>query len=148
MARNSTRTRRIFGGNEPVGPTTKEAYQRELRNPEDQYVSETLAVGTTRRKFPGPAMSGNGAWSFDIRCTEAGAATSQVKFYFSNMPDPDPATAGHWKDSGITAVDLATVNSVFTTRTGDYPVWIMAEATVVTNTADVLGYVRVAGVEE
>jgi hypothetical protein len=147
MARNSTRTRRIFGGKEPArDPTDTTVYQRELLNPADQAVAETLPVGTTRRRFPGP--SGDGLWSYFISCTEGGAATSELKFYFSNLPDPDPDTAGHWEDSGISAIDLSATGVTFATRPTDYPTWIMAEAVVVTNTADLLGYVRCAGVEE
>ena len=48
MARNSTTTRRIFGGKEPQATFAEvgsAAYARPLGNPNDQAVAETLAVG-------------------------------------------------------------------------------------------------------
>jgi hypothetical protein len=137
---NNFGVRRIFGGKfSDIG-----SYAAPDSN--SQAVAETLPVGTTRRVFRGPRHD-SGIWSYHVNCAEAGAATSSLKFYFSDLPNPDPTVAAHWKDSGITAIDLAVVATTFATRTGDYPEWIMAEAVVVTNTADVWAYVRVAGVQ-
>jgi hypothetical protein len=136
-------TRRIFGGKEPA----RDDNQRALYNEADQAVAETLAVGTHRRVFPGPQGKGQPWWSYFVNVTEAGAATSAISFLYSWLPNPDPGTAAHWKDSGITPLDAAAVASYMDDFVQAAPLWIMAQAVVVTNTADVLGYVRVSGVE-
>lgn len=138
------KTRRIFGGKEPASET---ANQRALLNEADQAVVETLAVGTTRRVFPGPQGDAGTWWSYFVNVTEAGAATSAISFLYSWLPNPDPDTASHWKDSGITPLDASTIASYMGTIVDKAPLWIMAQAVIATNTADVVGYVRVAGVE-
>lgn len=151
MARNSTRTRRIFGGLEPqgaVGDVGSAAYARPLNNPADQAVAESLAVGTHRRKFPGPeACPGTPWWSYHIEITGAAGATSALTFKYSWLPDPDPATAGHWEDSGIASLDLTATTDIMATIIEKAPVWIMAEAVIATSAGTLWGYVRTSGVE-
>lgn len=141
MSKMSPNSRRIFGGK-----PADDGKVYPFPDANSQATAETLAVGTTRRIFRGP-RDATGTWSYHVNVTEAAAATSELKFYFSNMPDPTAATAAHWKDSGITAIDLSTTGTAFATRTGDFPEWIMAEAVVVSNTADVWAYVRTSGID-
>lgn len=137
-------TRRIFGGKEASG----DSYQKALLNEADQAVAETLAVSATphRRVFPGPRGTGEAWWSYFIDVKEAGGGASLLTFFYSWLPNPDPATAAHWKTSAIT-VDLTGVASFMDEHVQAAPLWIMASALVETSTADVLGYVRVSGVE-
>lgn len=139
----NARSRRIFGGAiaQPAG-----RYDRQLLNNEDQATAEALAVGTHRRVFPGPKGLDN--WSYFVSVTGAAGAASSLKFYFSNLPNPDPTVAAHWKDSGIAAIDLTAVAETFATRSGDYPEWVMAEAVVAVSGGSMLAYVRVAGMDE
>ena len=136
-------TRRIFGGKEPAHV---DANQRALYNEADQAVAETLAVGTTRRVFPGPQGKGDPWWSYFINVTEAGGGSSLLTFFYSWLPNPDPATAAHWKTSGIT-VSGTGVASFMDEYVQAAPLWIMASFLVETDTADVVGYVRTSGVE-
>lgn len=150
MARSSSRTRRIFGGKAPQPTFAQQgtkAYQRELENPTDQDVAETLAVGTHYRKFPGPAGSGS-MWSYHINPTSAAGATSALTFWYSNLPDPDPETAAHWVDSGIAAIDLTSTADSFATVVDKAPVWIMAKAVIANSAGQLYGYVRSACIEE
>lgn len=138
---NSNQVTRIFGGKYPQ---VSGDYTRPLLNPANQTDVETLAVGTTRRLFRGPKGSSN-SWSYHVNVVGAAGATSTLKFYYSDLPNPDPTVAAHWKDSGITAIDLASAAVSFATKTGDFPEWIMAEAVVATSTGTVWAYVRSHG---
>ena len=144
MARNNTRTRRIFGGNlpQPAG-----YYDRPLNNPAGQAISETLAVGTYQRVFPGPAL-GHAAWSYHINPTSAAGATSALKFYYSNLSNPDPTDATHWVDSGVASISLSVLTDAFGTVTTHYPTWIKAEAVIVTSSGALWAFVRSGSVEE
>lgn len=149
MSRNTSRTRRIFGGKEPQGAVAdvgSAAYARPLNNPTDQDASETLAVATHYRKFPGP--SGLGEWSYHVNPTSAAGAASALTFWYSNLPDPDPTNAAHWVDSGISSIDLTATTDAQASVTGKYFAWIMAKAVVAASTGALWAYVRVAGVEE
>jgi hypothetical protein len=149
MARNSTRTRRIFGGGggQPTfAAAGSAAYARDLGEPANQATTESLAVGTHYRVFPGP--SGLDSWSYHINPTSAAGATSTLAFLYSNLPNPDPETAAHWVDSGITPIDLTATTDSHATVTGKYPAWILAKATIANSGGALWGYVRVPGVEE
>ena len=149
MSINSTRARRIFGGKESAPETSSLTYSRPLNNPADMVVAETLPVATTRRCFPGPKGDSGGVWSYHINVVTAAGATSTLKFYHSNLPNPDPTDATHWVDSGITAIDLTSTSAdAHATLTGKYPTWIKAEAVVANSTGTIWCYVRSAGVEE
>lgn len=142
------RSRRIFGGkNDTSAAAAGQRYSRELLNEADQTQAETLPVGTVRRLFPGPKSGGTGYWSYHINNLSASGATSTLKFYYSDLPAPDPANAAHWKDSGITAIDLTAVAVSFATKTTDFPAWIMAEAIAVTSGGTLWGYVKTDGVD-
>jgi hypothetical protein len=144
-SRNSTRTRRIFGGAEPAGEG-EAAYARPLMNPADQAVAETLPVGTTYRVFPGP-KNGGVAWSYHINRVSAAGAASELTFWYSNLPNPDPATAAHWVDSGIVAIDLTSTADLHAT-VEKAPTWIMAKAVVAVSTGTLWAYVRCTNVDE
>ena len=148
---HSHMSRRIFGGKETAPTTGSARYARPLFEPEDQAVAETLTVATINRMFPGPGQSqhpaGGGVWSYHVNNVSPSGATSTLKFYFSNLPDPDPTDATHWKDSGITAIDLTAVAVSFATRTADFPLWILAQAVVVTSAGTIWAYVRTDGVD-
>lgn len=151
MARNSTTTRRIFGGGEPQ-PTFAQAgsaaYARPLNNPADQMTPETLAVGTHRRVIPGPAAQpGQPWWSYFIDVVSAGGATSALNIFYSWLPNPDPTQATHWEASGISALDLTATTDVAATVVEKAPAWIMFEAVVAASAATLVGYARVSGVE-
>lgn len=150
MARNTSRTRRIFGGSaSSTDPdSTSLTYTRALDNPANQAASETLAVTTHYRKFPGPSDDSGGVWSYHVNPTSAAGATSTLTFWYSNLPDPDPTNSAHWVDSGITSIDLTSTNDTFGTATGKFPVWIMAKAVIATSTGALWAYVRIGGVEE
>lgn len=151
MATDSTWTRRIFGGGEPQATFAqigKAAYTRPLYNPADQYVAETLAVGTHRRMIPGPkAGSGTPWWSYWIDVVSAGGATSALNIFYSWLPDPDPTNAAHWEASGIAALNLNATTDVASTITGQGPAWILFEAVVAASPATVVGYARASGRE-
>lgn len=129
--------RRIFGGKS--GDTTK-------WNPGDQADAETMAVGTINRVFKGPQGTG-GFWSYHVKMASAAGATSAMKFYYSNLPNPDATNADHWVDSGITGVDLTATTAVFATKTGVFCEWIKAEATIANSGGTGWAWVRVGGVE-
>lgn len=146
MSRNTSRTRRIFGGKETAPPTgTSLTYARPLTNPTDQDAAESLAVGTHRRVFPGPAQGGQD-WSYHVSPVTAAGATSTLKFYYSNLPNPDPTNADHWVDSSI-SIDLTATTDVHAT-VAKYPVWIKAEAVIANSGGTLWAYVRSANVEE
>jgi hypothetical protein len=147
MAHLNANVTRIIGGKEPQ-PTTGDArYVRPLTNTADQDVSETLTVGTTYRMFRGPRGAGP-HWSYHVNCTEAGGAASQINWYYSNLPHPDPANTAHWHTSGVAATVLTGAAEFFASVTGATPEWILAEIVVAVNTADAWAYVRVASVDE
>lgn len=150
MSRNTSRTRRIFGGKESAPPTGSATYARPLNNPTDQAVAETLPVATTYRKFPGPdaARGGGPAFSIHVNPVTAAGATSTLDFYYSNLPDPDPTDATHWVASGITQIDLTSTNDTFITVADKYPAWILAKAVVANSTGTIWAYARMSGVEE
>lgn len=151
MATFSTATRRIFGGGEPqptFAQAGKAAYARPLNNPADQYVAETLAVGTHRRVMPGPkGQAGVPWWSYWIDVVSAGGATSALNIFYSWLPDPDPTNAAHWEASGIAALNLNATTDVSGTITSQGPPWIMFEAVVAASAATVVGYARASGWE-
>lgn len=148
MSRPNSKVRRIFGGKESAPATgTSLTYQRALTNPGDQAVAETLPVGTTYRRFPGPA--GHHAWwSYHINVVTAAGATSTLTFWYSNLPDPDPTDATHWIDSGISSLDLTSTSAdIFATIADKAPAWIMAKAVVANSTGTIWGYVRTADID-
>lgn len=128
--------RRIFGG-KSASPAD--------HNPATQAVGETLAVGTHSRRFRGPQR--NGQWSYQAKATSAAGAASTLKFYYSDLPDPDPDTAAHWVDSGIAAIDLTATTTVFASVADKFPAWIMAEAVIAVSAGDLYLWVRSEGVE-
>jgi hypothetical protein len=129
-------TRRVFGGNsgDPAH-----------FNPSNQAVGETLAVGTHSRRFRGPQRNGN--WSYQAKATSAAGAGSTLKFFYSNLPDPDPGTAAHWEDSGISELDLTSTATDFDSVNGKFPEWIMAQATIAVSGGSLYLWVRSEGVE-
>lgn len=140
MAKFNAFVRRIFGkgaynGAQPTGNWRAE----------DQALGETLGVGTVRRMFKGPQRNGN--WSYGGRATAAGGAGSQLKFYYSDLPEPDPASLTEWVDSGITAVPLTATTAFRGDLTGKFPEWILAEVVIGTTPGDVYLWVRSEGVE-
>lgn len=137
------KSRRIFGGkNDTAAAANSQRYTRELMNEADEAQAETLTVGTTRRVLRGPGGQG-GFWSYHINNLSASGATSTLKIYFSNLPNPDPTNSAHWKDSGITAIDLTVVAATQATRASDYYEWILFEAIAVTTAGTLWGYARV-----
>lgn len=151
MARNSSRTRRIFGGagGQPsFAAAGSAAYARPLDNPADQAVAETLAVGTHRRVIPGPeAQPGTPWWSYHIDVVTAGGATSALNIFYSWLPNPDPTDATHWEASGIAALNLNATTDVASTIANQGPAWIMFEAVVAASACTLFGYARASGVE-
>lgn len=136
MSKLNAASKRIFGGKPDNDGYTAPPHTA------TQDDHETIAAGTTvRRVFPGPKT---GTWSYHVDVV-AGGATSALKFYFSNLPNPDPANAAHWKDSGIAAINLAVTGVTFATRTGDLPEWVMAEASAVTSPVNLFAYVKLGG---
>jgi hypothetical protein len=134
MAAINSKVRRILGGD-----------GTENYNDASQDRPETLPVGTTRRVFKGPTKQGH--WSFHCNVTTGGGATSTLKFYYSDLPNPDLTNANHWKDSGIAAVDLSVAGATFGNQADVFPEWIKAEAVVATSPAAGWMYVRSEGVE-
>lgn len=130
----NSKVHRIFGGD-----------GNESRNEASQAAAETPIVGTTRRVFKGPQKRGH--WSYHLNNLSASGATSTVKFYYSNLPNPDPTIAAHWVDSGITAIDLTVVATSMATKADVFVEWIKAEAVVVTTAGTLWGYVRSEGDE-
>lgn len=128
--------RRIFGGNSGSPGHLNIA---------NQAIGETLAIGTHSRKFKGPRR--NGEWSYQAKATSAAGATSTLKFFYSNLPDPDPDTAAHWVDSGISAIDLTATTTVFGSLADKFPEWIMAQAVIANSGGDLYVFVRSEGVE-
>lgn len=134
------KSRRLYGG-KPANPLT--CSDSPLLNEADQAQYETLTVGTSRRVCKGPGGQG-GFWSYHVYNNTASGATSNLKIYFSNLPNPDPTDATHWKDSGITAIDLTVATtSTQAVRPQDYWEWIKFEATVATSGGTMWCWVRV-----
>jgi hypothetical protein len=142
MSIRNGQSRRLFGGAEPQ-PSGK--YDRPLRNNAQQATAESLAVGTHRRVMPGPRGAG-ASWSYFVSVTSAAGATSTLKAYVSNLPEPDPATAAHWEETDV-SIDLTAEGQTFATRT-DYAEWIKLEAVVANSAGSVLAFGRAAGVDE
>jgi hypothetical protein len=132
--------RRIFGGKSGDGEEGARRW-----NAANQADGEALAVATHSRMFKGPQRNGN--WSYQAKATSAAGATSTLKFYYSDLPNPDPGTAAHWVDSGIAAIDLTATTTVFATITGKFPEWIMAQAVIANSGGQVYLWVRSEGVE-
>lgn len=148
MPSNTYTTIRLFGGKEPQPTTGKQQYQRPLMNENDQAVVETLAVGTHNRVFPGP-RGPYPCWSIHGNITEVAAATSSLKFYYSDLPNPDPGEVSHWKlvdAAKIPTISLDSADSRQYTIVNDMFRWIKAEAVVVGNTCDLWLYAMVSGV--
>ena len=145
MANNTNATvRRIFGGGS--GSTAAAAEKAaQVWQPSNQAQGEALAVGTHSRRFKGPQR--NGQWSYQAKATAAAGATSTLKFYYSNLPDPDPATAAHWEDSGIVALDLTSTTTDFGSVADKFPEWIMAQAVIANSGGSLYLWVRSEGVE-
>lgn len=111
----------------------------------NQLVPETVPVGTTARRFQGPREGG--AWSAHVMTITAAGATSAMTFGYSNLPNPDPAVDSQWEDSGITAVDIATVGSrVVRPALPVVCAWVRARAVVATSVGAVVVYVKSEGV--
>jgi hypothetical protein len=138
MSKFNAFVRRIFGG--------KSADGNIAWNTANQADGEALAVGTVRRVFKGPQGFG-GFWSYHGKVTSVAGATSTVKFYYSNLPDPDPTNSAHWVDSGITAWDLTSTTAVQATKTGVFYEHIMAEAVVANSGGQLWLWVRTGSVE-
>lgn len=137
--------RRIFGGGESQ-PTTGDAqYARPLYNPQDQAVAESI-TGTVQRIFPGP-VGENPHWSYHGYCSQAAGAVSTLKFYASNLPDPDPTDATHW-GAALHTVQIDATGAFQATVTSEGFRWLKAETTIASGTAKFWCYVRANGVDE
>jgi hypothetical protein len=132
--------RRIFGGKSGDAEEGARRY-----NAQNQVDGETLGVATHSRMFKGPQRNGN--WSYQGKAVTAFGASSTLKFYYSDLPNPDPTVAAHWVDSGITALDLTSTATFFATVTGKFPEWIKAEVVGQTSGGTFYLWVRSEGVE-
>lgn len=146
MSRNPDHgQRRIFGGGESQPTAGSAVYVRPLLNPNDQAVAESVAA-TTYRTFAGP-VGENPHWSYHGYCSQAGGAGSALKFYASNLPDPDPTDATHW-GSALHTVAIDATGAFQATLTSEGYRWFKAEATIASGTAKFWAYVRANGVDE
>lgn len=111
----------------------------------NQLVPETVPVGVTGRKFPGPMIGGS--WSCQVTTTAAGGATSALTFGYSNLPNPDPAVDSHWEDSGITAVALdALATKIIRPAALTLVAWVRVKAVVAASAAGLVVYAKSEGV--
>jgi hypothetical protein len=133
---------RVFGGKPAATATTNP-----LLNPSDQVVPETVAAGATHRRVVMGPLGDGAHWSYHVRITTAGGATSSVKAFYSNLPDPDPTNADHWGAAEFT-IDGAVAATSIATLGSKSPAWIKLEAQAVTSAMSLWGYVRVNGVDE
>ncbi len=138
MSNVTSTVHRIFGHPDAIGRLNVEA--------NGQTLAETLAVGTTARRFRGPKA--NGHFSIHARVASAAGATSVLTFWYSNLPDPDVDTEGHWvQDTGIADIDLTSVATNFVNVGNVNAEWIRAKAVVATTTGTAYMYTRVEGVD-
>lgn len=140
MSAINAQVRRIFGGKSGDAEDGARRW-----NAANQVDGEALGVATHSRMFKGPQRNGN--WSYQAKATSAAGAASTLKFYYSDLPNPDPTVAAHWVDSGITAIDLTSTATVFATVTGKFPEWIMAQAVIAASGGQIYVWVRSEGVE-
>lgn len=97
------------------------------------------------RKFKGPKNGGR--WSAHVNVTAASGATSAMTFGYSNLPDPDPAVDAHWKDSGVTSIDLTATGVTFVMKSDVCAEWIRCFPVVVTSAGAMYVWTRVDGVD-
>lgn len=130
---------RIYGGM-PSG----DVQVQQGAGPSNAGVSETVAVGTSRRAFMGPKIGGH--YSIHLFVDSAGGATSNQTVWYSNHPNPSTASDNDWvQDVTITALDLTVTGGKFTNAGNVNAEWIMLKTVIVTSTANLRCFVRVEG---
>lgn len=97
---------RLYGGN----PSGDFEVQTGMFNPSNQEVTELLVVGTYTRLIKLPLKSHILSW---MVCVDvAGGAGSVGALFYSDLPNPNPATPGDW-------VADPTNNAIALTATGN-----------------------------
>lgn len=130
---------RIFGGM-PSG----DVQIQQGGSPTTQNVSETVAVGTTRRMFMGPKA--NAHFSIHLLVDSAAGATSAMTVWYSNLPNPSLASDADWvQDTTIGALDLTVTGGKFTNAGNVDAEWVMLKAVVAASTGNIRAFVRVEG---
>lgn len=128
---------RTFGGDAATSTASN-------AEPRTQGVTETLAVGTTRRRFRGPKK--NGHICIETLVDGAGGATSAMTVWYSNVPDPDVANDNDWvQDTTVGTIDLTVTGAKLQNIGNVFSAWVMIKAVVATSTANVRQFVRVEG---
>jgi hypothetical protein len=130
----------LFGG----GPTATIVNTAQTISVNNQALTETVPVGSTRRSIFGPNV--NGHFALQVFVDSAGGATSAMTVWYSNLPSPSLANDNDWtQDTTIGTIDLATTTSKFITVGNVDAQWIMLKATAVTSSANIRAVIRVEG---
>lgn len=130
---------RIYGGM-PSG----DVLVQQAAGPSNAGVSETVAVGTSRRSFMGPKIGGH--FSLQLFVDSAAGATSTMTVWYSNHPNPSVANDNDWtQDASITAFDLTLTGTKFINIGNVDAEWIMLKTVIVTSTGNIRAFVRVEG---
>jgi hypothetical protein len=118
----------LAGDDDLIAVKTAGTAGNTLVTTDDEFVATPLAGGTTEanpisRRFAGPEGD-NGLWT--VHSIIGGSPTGSIKFYHSNLPDPDPDTTADWVLLSALNITLAgsALNS-FTKQDGYLAAWVM-----------------------
>jgi hypothetical protein len=136
----------LAGADDLIGVKTAGTGANVLADTDDEMAAEPLAGGVTgnepRRVFStSQGGDAQGAWSVHLICSAG--LTGTVKFYYSNLPFPDPDTAAHWVED--TDKDFALAGSAvnaFVTGIDKPADHIMVEVTLSAGSGTIVGWAR------
>jgi hypothetical protein len=112
--------------------------------PSNAGVSETLAVGTTRRLIMGPKS--NAHYSLQVFVDAAAGATSAMTVWYANHPNPSLTSDNDWsQDLTIGSIDLTITGNKFFNVGNVNAEYIMLKAVIVTSTGNVRAFLRIEG---
>jgi hypothetical protein len=104
-------------------------------------------TATTSRVIAGPRNSPSNM-SFHIQVGAGAAPVGTLTIWYSNLPNPDPASDADWVDSGIASLDLSAVANTFRLIVDAYPAHVRLKVTRTSGTISLNVWARVAGVED
>ena len=135
--------KRLYGGGSDQAARTTQPSEANSR------VGEALVVSTTAnaRMFKGPQQ--NAHFSIHVRNLTASGAASTITWWYSNLPNPDPAVDSDWvQDTSITAIDLTVANATYMVNVGNVNAeWIRVKPSVAVSAGTLYAYTRVEGVD-
>lgn len=130
----------LYGG----GATAATVNTQQTISANNQLLTETVAVGSTRRTIAGP--NSGGRFSLQVFVDSAGGAGSAVTVWYSNLAAPSIADDTAWtQDATVGSIVIDTTASKFANVGNVDAQWIMVKATAVTTTANIRVIARVEG---